>query len=224
MASPKIKKTCKTCGKEFYLFASYIKYNQKRGKIKGIYCSKQCQRKPRSKCIDCGKESTQSIDEKNQPLRCQSCYGKSKLKNPKNKTGSYGSKKGKCIVCHTEISDVYRKFCRSCSHKGNKNHKWIDGSSLKTGYSMICAAKRKARLVGNGGHFTLSEWEDLKKKYEYTCLCCRKMEPEIKLHADHVIPVSRGGVNDISNIQPLCQKCNSKKWALTGPEYDFRMV
>jgi 5-methylcytosine-specific restriction endonuclease McrA len=48
------------------------------------------------------------------------------------------------------------------------------------------------------------------EKYHKRCLCCDKRR---KLTADHVIPVSKGGTSDISNIQPLCQPCNSSKGA-----------
>lgn len=50
-------------------------------------------------------------------------------------------------------------------------------------------------------------------KYNYTCLCCNKKEPEILLTIDHVIPVSLGGMNIIENAQPLCHSCNSRKKA-----------
>ena len=70
---------------------------------------------------------------------------------------------------------------------------------------------RRARLHGNGGKHTAKEWRDLKAKYDFRCLMCQKQEPEVNLAADHVIPVSKGGRNDISNLQPLCKSCNSIK-------------
>ncbi len=72
-------------------------------------------------------------------------------------------------------------------------------------------AKRKAYKLQSSGSFTPQQWLDLKAQYNFTCLHCRKQEPEIQLHADHVIPLSREGSNDISNIQPLCKRCNCSK-------------
>jgi len=70
---------------------------------------------------------------------------------------------------------------------------------------------RKARKLGNGGRLTAAEWRALKAHYNYTCLCCGKAEPEIKLTPDHVVPLARGGSNGIENIQPLCLSCNCSK-------------
>lgn len=33
----------------------------------------------------------------------------------------------------------------------------------------------------------------------------------VKLHIDHIIPVSKGGTCDLSNLQTLCEKCNLGK-------------
>lgn len=32
---------------------------------------------------------------------------------------------------------------------------------------------------------------------------------------DHVVPMSRGGRHEITNLQPLCQSCNSSKHTRT---------
>lgn len=68
--------------------------------------------------------------------------------------------------------------------------------------------KRRARILGGGGSHTPQEWHELCEKYNNKCLCCGEKKP---LTRDHVIPISIGGDNNISNIQPLCKSCNSKK-------------
>ena len=66
------------------------------------------------------------------------------------------------------------------------------------------------RKNAEGSH-TLQEWEELKKKFDYTCQRCGKKEPEIKLTRDHIISIKKGGTSYINNIQPLCKKCNCSK-------------
>lgn len=31
------------------------------------------------------------------------------------------------------------------------------------------------------------------------------------VHYDHIVPLALGGINDITNIQALCSRCNQKK-------------
>jgi hypothetical protein len=62
------------------------------------------------------------------------------------------------------------------------------------------------------------EWEALKKQYTRYPGCHRAWS-EIPLlpgrksviTRDHIMAISRGGRNDIGNLQPLCYSCNSKK-------------
>ena len=92
------------------------------------------------------------------------------------------------------------------------NHwNWKGGISSQKGYHNIYAKRYKLRKRNIKGIYSFIEWKNLKEKYNYMCLCCKRFEPEIKLTVDHIIPISLGGNNDISNIQPLCISCNSKK-------------
>lgn len=67
---------------------------------------------------------------------------------------------------------------------------------------------RRARQKAAGGEFTAAEFLALCEQYGNRCLRCGA---EGNLTADHVIPIVRGGSNEIGNIQPLCRPCNSAK-------------
>lgn len=54
--------------------------------------------------------------------------------------------------------------------------------------------------------------ESLLHKYNFTCSACRCTDVK-KLTIDHIRPVSKGGRDDIDNLQILCRSCNSKKGA-----------
>jgi 5-methylcytosine-specific restriction endonuclease McrA len=75
---------------------------------------------------------------------------------------------------------------------------------------------RKTRKTRAGGAYTSAQWIALCNKHHNRCVCCGKKR---KLTADHVLPVSKGGSSNISNIQPLCGPCNSSKGTKTT---DFR--
>jgi 5-methylcytosine-specific restriction endonuclease McrA len=70
---------------------------------------------------------------------------------------------------------------------------------------------RRIFKMGQPNSFTAAEWKALKERYKHTCLRCGRREPEIKLTADHIVPISRGGAGTIDNIQPLCRACNTAK-------------
>lgn len=71
--------------------------------------------------------------------------------------------------------------------------------------------KRRAKLKNLDKHFTLREWEDLILKCDFNCQMCFKKFNKRQLEKDHIIPISKNGSNEISNIQPLCKSCNCKK-------------
>ncbi|MGI0479298.1 HNH endonuclease [Geminocystis sp. CENA526] len=48
---------------------------------------------------------------------------------------------------------------------------------------------------------------------KYQCQSCGKKFAETTLNIDHIIPLAKGGSNDISNLQTLCSHCNQQKKA-----------
>lgn len=70
--------------------------------------------------------------------------------------------------------------------------------------------KRKARILQNGGELTAAQWRGVCARYNHKCLRCGLRKP---LTIDHVLPLSMGGNNDVSNVQPLCLDCNLQKGA-----------
>jgi len=77
--------------------------------------------------------------------------------------------------------------------------------------------RRRARKISATGSFTEQEFCELCAQYDFRCLRCGQECGN--LTPDHVVPLSRGGSDDISNIQPLCKSCNSVKGVKT---IDFR--
>lgn len=53
-----------------------------------------------------------------------------------------------------------------------------------------------------------SEFQAIVVAQRGLCAACKRMRP---LTVDHIIPQSKGSGHDASNIQALCQPCNSAK-------------
>lgn len=107
--------------------------------------------------------------------------------------------------------ETRRKISQNHGLKGEKHWQWKGGISQNKEYRSWIKNKHNRLKVLAGGNYNWEEWEELKKKYNYSCVVCGRKEPEIKLTTDHIVPISKGGTNWISNIQPLCQGCNSRK-------------
>ncbi len=54
---------------------------------------------------------------------------------------------------------------------------------------------------------------------KYQCQSCGKTTIETNLTIDHIIPLARGGQNDISNLQTLCRICNQTKTDKLDPRF-----
>jgi HNH endonuclease len=180
-------------------------------------------------CEGCGAERWVLLD-KGQPRsrKCKPCSGRA------NGRLKQCSEDAVCEFCVRPFERVRlnQRFCsRDCQHacwvkehidrrravaRGwvyrNKEKLSVYGKEYRRVNRERLIAKtqtRRTRKKGNGGSFTVQQWNELCAKYGYRCLACKKTG--VKLSVDHVIPVAFGGSSDISNIQPLCLPCNMSK-------------
>jgi 5-methylcytosine-specific restriction endonuclease McrA len=96
--------------------------------------------------------------------------------------------------------------------KKERYHSNPEFNAKKRGWAVVTSHRRRMRVRGTASHFSQAEWRALCAKYNHCCLCCGQQKP---LSPDHVVPIARGGLNGIDNIQPLCRQCNQAKGTKT---------
>lgn len=125
------------------------------------------------------------------------------------KKGQPSHRKGKHLTAiHKKRIGLANKGKVLLKSRGKNNYRW------KGGYINVLFhnARRRVRKKKAEGWHSFNEWLLLKKRYGFTCPACGIKEPEVILGEDHIIPLSKGGSDYIENIQPLCGRCNSKKY------------
>ena len=142
--------------------------------------------------------------------------GKKKTKEHRKKLSIARKGKTRPKFSKQWIENMSKAHKNQVSYWKGKKRPEISGKNhplWKGGYENTLMLHRKRRIMkkGNGGSHTLGGWETLKAQYNWTCPCCGVSEPTIQLTEDHIIPISKGGSNNIENIQPLCGSCNRRK-------------
>lgn len=205
---------CKICQQNFEAY----KY-QKR-----IYCSQQCHFKDHQKTVKCPQCGIERVLQKNasQKEYCSlACWSLHRRKYPE-RTCNFCNKLFYSYVESKEGSKSHsNKYCsKGCADKGRtlpleeykkRRYEYTKKYRLENpDKARQYKNNRRAREMGAEGSFTATEWTELKEKHKQMCALCGKKE---KLTVDHIVPLSKGGSNYITNIQPLCMPCNSKKSA-----------
>lgn len=75
------------------------------------------------------------------------------------------------------------------------------------------------------GSHTEREWLELLAQWNWLCFYCAEpikrgsSDPDHEATKDHMVPISRGGVDYIANIAPACLHCNQLKGNKTTEEF-----
>ena len=78
-------------------------------------------------------------------------------------------------------------------------------SSVKYIPRFISKAKRGRNYISK------SMRDEVYTRDEYICQYCKRKYSRDKLSIEHIIPVSKGGIDDIINYITVCRSCNSSK-------------
>jgi 5-methylcytosine-specific restriction endonuclease McrA len=190
MISP-ITKRCKTCGKKFTTTS-----NAK------VYCSYGCS-KTYIKIYQ-----RQRLKTKEYKIKCKFCSNIFITDQPNRK------------YCNNECSKRYReeKYYKEKNGENTDKNKIVydncrvcNKEFIKTARYHICCSDdcKEANRISNlyVGKFIIFNRDN------FTCIYCGKssIEDGIKLHLDHIIPISKGGKNTADNLVTSCSMCNLEK-------------
>ena len=186
-------KFCKECGKEF----EAGKFNPKQ-----IFCCRRCKgrnwrRNNREKIRERGKIYYRKNREK--------CRERERIYYRNH----YRKNREKC----RERERIYREKNREKIREQHRD--WREKNKEKVRErNRVKRHRRRAWKKGNGGSFTAQQIRELRKQSQGICRGYKR-EPhfvgEEALTIDHIIPLCKGGTNNIDNIQLLCLSCNCKK-------------
>jgi 5-methylcytosine-specific restriction endonuclease McrA len=100
-------------------------------------------------------------------------------------------------------------FCNSCrlEKQNTQKARRQPNNEGKLSYSRLRALRE---FIAGGKQLPYPEWKKILDKYGNKCLCCGSTT--VALIQDHILPISMGGKTVAENIQPLCRKCNGKKY------------
>lgn len=169
------------------------------------------ERKVNGRCIQCDRKV---IDNKQLCIECRN-----KQKYERKKRSEFRKENNLCVKCGNSCVEG-NYHCTRCFENNNKSYKKRKKINLEKG---ICLNCRNFCITDKDGivlhklceicylkgisisHFgNVSYWEKLKFLYENNPICPftkKKLILGINTSLDHIVPKSRGGLNEISNLQ-----------------------
>ncbi len=105
--------------------------------------------------------------------------------------------------------------------------KWISVASLWTADRLIqlmLTTRANERRIRPTERATWPRGlkQQLMRRQANTCVYCAYRRTAASLEIDHMVPVVRGGANDVSNLQVICRPCNQRKGLQTDQEFRTR--
>lgn len=184
--------------------------------------------------------------------QCRTCYNAGKVKAYNAKIDHYRAKGREQAAKHSEKAKARNKadYEKNKEKRKTKKREWkLKNKEYISSYSKqfrldhpelmkqrrkddhkrnpqnsrMAAIRRRARQRSAEGTFTFDDVLLQGKSQKWLCWWCGKPSGE-NYHADHRIPLSKGGSNWPENICVACHHCNSSKRDLMPWEFNGRLL
>lgn len=89
--------------------------------------------------------------------------------------------------------------------------------------SVVNSRTPRRNIIKEDGKITDAEKNQILKDQDCKCVYCKIELTEDNMQEDHILPFKLGGRNVVSNLQFLCQPCNSSKGS-KHPDYFLKLL
>ena len=220
----KTKLVCFKCGSDFEVHKS-----QKNRK----YCSAECYGNlwtglDSRICLSCKVRKPVAEFAKSNKFKsgikstCKVCIRAviNQWRNKQRKTTA-NSESRVCIGCKKHLPSFHfrkdlldltglKSRCKVCEKEFLKRY---------TNQRKAAVSRRRAREINAIGFFTAEQFQLKLIYWDFKCYLCGTKLNDNNVHAEHRIPLFRGGTNWIANIAPACANCNLRKGIKTEQEF-----
>ena len=108
------------------------------------------------------------------------------------------------------VQVLYYTPQRGNKHEFNREYSYARLLALQN--EIKKAEEYKAQRNDERSKMTNSLRYDVMRRDKFRCvLCGASADDGVKLHVDHIIPVSKGGLTTMENLRTLCDRCNTGK-------------
>ena len=199
-----MEKKCNKCGTVYS--GDLSKYFHKHSKLKDGY---------RNDCKMCRRTTNKPIVKEGHRI-CSKCKNELPLNEEyfmKDSTKKNGLS-NICKQCDKEKGKKYRKENKDKLKETKKKYMQTQKGKQALKNGML---KRRERItigvLKTRKPITHEQWEDCLKYFNESCAYCGTHQNNLEwtLEQEHIIPLSKGGTYDVSNIIPACRTCNVSK-------------
>jgi 5-methylcytosine-specific restriction endonuclease McrA len=110
------------------------------------------------------------------------------------------------------LQKIARKVLRELINEVNSTQKQSRSTKQKKQNAEVRSLSTRKKQK-RSRHIPASIRVSVLNRDRYKCVFCGRNSKQIDLEVDHIIPFSKGGSNDSSNLQTLCFDCNRGKGA-----------